>query len=92
MTRVSSDRLRKDLDAIVESVASGRKRLVLRHKGRDLAALVPVEDLLLIERVIEAVEDRIDVEEAERILRGVRTGRIKTIPWAEAKRRIEEHG
>ena len=36
--------------------------------GKPLVAIIPVEDLQLLERLIEEEEDRIDVEEARRIL------------------------
>ncbi|MBI5488059.1 MAG: hypothetical protein HY905_12060 [Deltaproteobacteria bacterium] len=89
MTRVEASKVLKDAPATVKRVAGGRNRLVLRHEGQDLLAVVPFEDLQLIERMLEAMEDRIDVEDAERVLRGIRSGRIKTVTWSEAKRRLD---
>ena len=44
------------------------ERVVLRRGGKDIAALVGVDDLRLLERLIEDEEDRLDVIAARRIL------------------------
>ncbi len=53
---------------LLERVARGKERIVLRQHDLPVAAVIPVEDLELLERLIEQEEDRLDIEEAERIL------------------------
>ena len=84
MTRMASGKVRQDFSETVNRVAYGRERIVLHRRGRDLAALIPVEDLALL----EALEDRLDVEEAERILAEAKAGREKPIPWEKAKKKL----
>jgi hypothetical protein len=49
-----------------------------------LAALIPVEDLALL----EAVEDRLDVDEAEKILAEAKARGEKPVPWEKAKKKL----
>lgn len=65
---IDSSSARNGFTDVVNRVSYGRERLVVRRHGRDLAAVIPMEDLDLLERAIEEAEDRIDVAEAERIL------------------------
>ena len=65
-------------------VAYGRERIVLHRRGKDLAALVPVEDLVLLEQL----EDRLDLEEAEKILAKSKARGEKPIPWEKAKKKL----
>jgi prevent-host-death family protein len=84
MTRLPSGKVRQDFSETVNRVAYGRERIVLHRRGKDLAALIPLEDLALL----EAVEDRLDVEEADRILAEVKAKREKPIPWEKAKKKL----
>ena len=40
------------------------KRVILARRGRPAAAIIPIADL----RLLEELEDRLDVEEIERVL------------------------
>jgi len=64
MSRLAAGAARKDLAEILNKVAYGKERIVLQRRGKDVAALVPVEDLALLEEL----EDRVDLEEARRAL------------------------
>ena len=50
-TAVSVADARSDLAELLNRVAYGRERLVITRHGRELAAIVPVEDLKLITRL-----------------------------------------
>jgi prevent-host-death family protein len=84
MTRLASGKVRQEFSETVNRVAYGRERIVLHRRGRDLAALIPVEDLALL----EALEDRLDVEEAERILAEAKVKRQKPLAWEKAKKKL----
>jgi prevent-host-death family protein len=53
---------RQDFAETVNRVAYGGERIVLHRRGRNLAALIPLEDLALLEEL----EDRQDAEERAR--------------------------
>lgn len=68
-------------DALAEAlnrVAYGGERIVLERHGKRLAALVPVEDLELLEEL----EDRADVKAARKALR-----EKGSESWEDVKRR-----
>ena len=64
MTRLQASKAREEFSDTLKRVAYSHERIVLRRRGKDVAALVPLEDLALLEQL----EDRIDIEEAKRIL------------------------
>lgn len=61
---VSSVELKQRLAEVVNTVAYAKKRITLTRRGKKVVAIVPVEDLDLL----EALEDRIDLEEALKAL------------------------
>jgi prevent-host-death family protein len=50
-TAVSVADARSDLADLLNRVAYGKERLVITRHGRELAALVPIEDLQLVDRL-----------------------------------------
>lgn len=50
-------------EALARRVRKSRDRVIVRSGGKPAAAMVPIEDL----RLIEAIEDQQDAEEVERI-------------------------
>jgi prevent-host-death family protein len=79
MDRVSAGQARKDLSSTLNRVAYGRERLILHRRGKDVAALVPIEDLALL----EALEARLDLDEARAALAEAKEK--GTIPWRKIK-------
>jgi prevent-host-death family protein len=67
---------------ILNRVVDGKERIVLHRDGKPVAAVIPVEDLKLLERLIEEEEDRIDLARAERVLSDPNQ---EWIPWEQVK-------
>jgi prevent-host-death family protein len=84
MNRLTAGKVRQDFAETINRVAYGRERVILRRRGKDLAALIPMDDL----RLLEEMEDRLDVEEAERILAEAKRKHERPIPWEKAKKRL----
>ncbi len=82
--RIPSGKVRQNFAETVNRVAYGGQRIVLHRRGKDLVAMIPVEDLALLEEL----EDRLDVEEAEKALAQARSKRERPIPWEKAKMRL----
>ena len=76
MASMPTTRLRDDLADTLNRVAYKGERIVLERRGKRVAVLVPVEDLDLL----EALEDRIDVEAAREALKS-----RARIPWKRLK-------
>ena len=49
-----------NLSDLVDRVATGKERIIITRAGKELVAIVPVEDLELL----EAMEMRLDIEDA----------------------------
>ena len=64
MTRLPASKAREQLAEVLNRVAYGGERVVLERRGKGVAAVIPVEDLQLL----EALEDRYDVEAARAAL------------------------
>ncbi len=62
MIRQSASDVRKDFAEALNRVAFGGERIVLHRRGKDVAVLVPIADLELLEQI----EDVLDAEEAVR--------------------------
>lgn len=69
MPRVSMGQAHRALAATVKCVARSRARMVLARRGKPVAALIPVEDLRLYEKLLLDYEDRLDVAAARKALK-----------------------
>lgn len=78
MIRLTVTEVRDALAEALNRVAYGGERIVLERHGKQLAALVPVEDLELLEEL----EDRADVKAARKALR-----EKGSESWEDVKRR-----
>jgi prevent-host-death family protein len=67
-TTLEMTQARNHFSETVNQVAFGKERVLVTRHGKALVALVPVEDLELI----EAMEDRIDVEKTRAALEEVK--------------------
>lgn len=64
MKRIKTNKARDEFGTVVNLVAYGKEWIVLERRGKEMAAMIPMEDLRLLERLIEEEEDRIDLEKA----------------------------
>ncbi len=83
MRHITTSEARDELSEILNRVAYGRERVVIRRRGKDLAAVISVEDLRRLERLEEALEDKLDAEAADRILADPKA---EFVDWPTAKR------
>ena len=80
MTTLSTVKARENFSDLVNRSAYGKERVVLTRRGKGVAAVVPIEDLNLL----EAIEDRLDLEDIEKALADPENRRA--IPWDKLKR------
>ena len=73
---------RQNFSELINRVAYGKDRVLLTRRSRPLVAVVPIEDIALL----EAVEDRDDLKAARAALREVK--RKGTIPWTRMKKEL----
>lgn len=64
MAHLNVSEARSGFSEIVNNAAYGGKRTVISRKGKEVAAVIPIEDLRLLERLLDAEMDRQDIESA----------------------------
>jgi PHD/YefM family antitoxin component YafN of YafNO toxin-antitoxin module len=68
----TSPRIRQKIVTFPDPVnrdAFGKEPTVVSRRGKDLAVVIPMEDLHLLERLVREERDRIDLEEARAALK-----------------------
>ncbi len=82
MDSLNTTEARENLADVLNRVAYAKSRVRITRRGREIAAVVPIEDLELIERL----ENEIDVREAKRALE--EAAAKGTVPWEDVKREL----
>ncbi len=86
MTRLNVSKAREEFPEIVNRAAYGKERTIVSRRGKDLAAVIPIDDLRLLERLAQEEMDRIDLEDARAALREAEEK--GTIPLEKARKRL----
>ena len=79
MVHIPASKVRQNFSDILNRVAYRGERIVLRRRGKDLVAVVPLQDL----EFMDELEERLDLEAAQKALR-----EKGTIPWEKLKKRL----
>ena len=80
MIAYSAKQAREEFSEILSRVLFAKERVLVKRRGKAAAALVPVEDLLLLEEL----EDRADIEAAKKALR-----EKGAVAWKDLKAELE---
>lgn len=82
MGQVSTVDARSQLSEIINRAAFGKERLILTRRGKEIVAVVPIEDV----KLLEALEDKIDLEEARVALS--ESKKKGTVSWEKIKKEL----
>ncbi len=85
MTHLDISTARRELFDTVNRVAYGKENIVLCRRGKDMAILVPIEYLPLLEEM----EERLEVEAAEAAEVEAASKGETPIPWKEASTMLD---
>ncbi len=80
MGQVNTVDARAQFSEIINRAAFGKERIILTRRGKEIVAVVPIEDV----KLLEALEDRIDLEEAHVDL--LETKKKVTVSWQKIKK------
>lgn len=83
MRDVTTAEARKNLSDLLNRVAYSRERVVVTRHGREIAAIVPVEDLNLLDRLRDALSH----SDADDALRELAEG--TSVSWASLRDELE---
>ena len=84
MARVTAGKSNESLARTINRAAAKRERIIVQRNGKNVAAIVPMEDLA----ALEELEDRLDLAAAKRALADSKKKGEKPIPWAKAKNEL----
>ncbi len=76
MSRASATKSPGRFSTMVNRAVLRKERVVITRRGKKVAAVVPIEDVTLLEKL----EDRMDLEDARQALKESRS-----IPWEKVK-------
>jgi prevent-host-death family protein len=80
MDSVNTTEAREKLADVINRVAYAKDRVRITRRGKQVAAVIPIEDL----EILEHMENQVDIREAKKALAEAR--KHGTIPWDEVKR------
>ena len=72
MSRLNVSKAREAFPEIVNRAAYGKERTIVSRRGKDLAAVIPIEDLRLLERLAREEIDRRDIQDARAAIKEAR--------------------
>lgn len=79
MSNISTKEAREQLSTVISRAAFTKERVILTRHGKAVAAIVPIEDVQLLEHL----ENRIDLEDARAALAEVK--KKGTVSWEAIK-------
>ncbi len=82
MNAISTVKARNEFSTLVNRAAFGKERLLLTRRGKAVVAIVPIEDIELLEEL----EDRLDLEDARRAL--LQAKKEKPMAWDKVKKKL----
>lgn len=80
MGQVNTVDARAQFSEIINRAAFGKERIILTRRGKEIVAVVPIEDV----KLLEALEDKIDLEEARAAL--AESKKKGTVSWDKIKK------
>ena len=81
MAHLTTSKAKELLPETLERVSQNRERVIVRRRGKDVAAIVPIEDLA----ALEEMEERLDAEAFRAAKKRWQRGGLKTVPWDKLK-------
>jgi prevent-host-death family protein len=84
MTKLAASLVRDTFSDTLNRVAYRGERIVLCRRGKDLAAIVPIADLKLIQKL----EDEIDLKEARKALAAAGRKGLRPIAYERVRERL----
>ena len=82
MAQVNTVKARAQFADIINRAAFGKERVTLTRRGKEIVAVVPIEDV----KLLEALEDKIDLEEARAAL--AESKKKGTVSWDKIKKEL----
>jgi prevent-host-death family protein len=82
MGQVNTVSARAQFSEIINRAAFGKERVTLTRRGKEIVAVVPIEDV----KLLEELEDRIDLDDARAAL--AESKKKGTVSWQKIKKEL----
>ena len=82
MTSFTTMNARKDFAELINRASYGKERILITRRGKNVAAVVPIEDVELLAKL----EELQDVQDAEKALKDVK--KRGTVPLDKIRKRL----
>jgi prevent-host-death family protein len=82
MAQVNTVNARAQFSEIINHATFSKERVTLTRRGKEIVAVVPIEDV----KLLEALEDRIDLEDARAALAEAK--RKGSVSWEKVKKEL----
>jgi prevent-host-death family protein len=82
MGQVNTVNARAQFSEIINRAAFGKERVTLTRRGKEIVAVVPIEDV----KLLEELEDRIDLDDARAAL--AESKKKGTVSWQKIKKEL----
>ncbi len=79
--RVSASKARGEFSELINQVAYGKNTVLIHRRKKPVAAIIPIDDL----KLLEAIEEEIDLREARKAIRE----KGRPIAWEQVKKRLK---
>lgn len=82
MSRFKATETKEDFEEILDRVGSKRERVIIQRQGKEPVAVVPIDDVKLLEKL----EDKMDLKDAQTALEKAK--KEGTLPLADVKKEL----
>ena len=86
MNTITAKAARDGFSDLLSKTAFSKERIIVTRNGKQLAALIPMEELNILEQVLNFLEYQHDLTDAQQALKEVETE--GTISWNEVQDRL----
>jgi PHD/YefM family antitoxin component YafN of YafNO toxin-antitoxin module len=86
ISRLNLTEVYENLEKIISAVKSGEQRIIIHQGEKDIAAIISMDEFLLLERVIQDLENKIDLEAFQKAKAEDHQGEV--ILWEDLKEEL----
>jgi prevent-host-death family protein len=83
---MTTSELKKELGDAINRVVYRGERIELQRRGKNVAAIIPIEEYQLLERLIEMLEEKEDRKALKAARQEMK--KLGTIPWEKVKKEL----
>ena len=88
MTRIKAGQARDHFGATLRRIETKGDRIIVQRRGKDVAAMISIDELRRMDSLLEELQDRLDAKEAEKILAEMTAKGEKPVPYERIRKEL----